>query len=257
MTSFPNIADHQTALMSLEPAVVSVLDADPDLAMAVDPRERQLAARCSVARAFSFPRGPWTFMPDPDAGGLGALILRGLILVRVEVGDRAHAELLGEGDVISPWVRLDGDLAVPSTVTAKIVDGVRVALLDRHFALRTGRWPEVHAALFHRLILRSRRLSLQSAINAIPRTTDRLELTLWHLAYHFGRVAPGGIRLRLPLSHAQLAEIVATQRPSVTIGLARMEESGRLKRSGPHDWLLCGQSPAELQSLTRQCGLTR
>ena len=51
------------------------------------------------------------------------------------------------------------------------------------------------------------------------------------------------------MSHAQIAEIVATQRPSVTIALSRLQAAGRLRRVGPHDWLLCGPDPTELNSL--------
>jgi CRP-like cAMP-binding protein len=106
-----------------------------------------------------------------------------------------------------------------------------------------------------RHLLRSRRLSLQSAINSIPRTQERLELTLWQLAYRYGRVVSGGLRLHLPMSHAQIAEIVATQRPSVTIALARLQAAGRLRRTGPHDWLLCGPDPTELASFAVAAGL--
>ena len=33
-------------------------------------------------------------------------------------------------------------------------------------------------------------------------------MTLWQFAYRFGRMTPGGIRLHMPLTHSQLAEIV-------------------------------------------------
>ena len=74
-----------------------------------------------------------------------------------------------------------------------------------------ARWPEVHAALIQRCIERSRRLSLQSAINALPRIEERVEVTLWELASRFGRVTPDGIVVDLPISHSQLADIVAAQ----------------------------------------------
>jgi hypothetical protein len=85
------------------PQVVCVLDADPDLAVGLDQNQIQSARRHSVARVMSFERGPFSFR-SPDEG-LGALILEGLILVRVEfAGIRANVELLGPGDVISPWL---------------------------------------------------------------------------------------------------------------------------------------------------------
>lgn len=60
----------------------------------------------------------------------------------------------------------DPDLNIPSVVTASVVSPGRIFLLDRRFTLQAARWPEIYAALMHRLIVRSRRLSLQSAMNA-------------------------------------------------------------------------------------------
>jgi CRP-like cAMP-binding protein len=234
---------------------VRILDVDPDLAEGVPSTHVQLAAGAAVAHVHCLPRGPWAFDPPDDPAGLGGLVLTGLILVRLEIAGRCHAELLGEGDVISPWLPAGLNLAAQANVTARVIEPVEIALLDRHFALRTARWPEIQAALMRRLLLRSRRLSLQSAINSIPRTQDRLELTLWQLAYRYGRVVSGGLRLHLPMSHAQIAEIIATQRPSVTIALSRLQAAGRLRRVGPHDWLLCGPDPTELGALAVAAGI--
>ncbi|HZU59630.1 MAG TPA: Crp/Fnr family transcriptional regulator, partial [Solirubrobacteraceae bacterium] len=132
---------------------------------------------------------------------------------------------------------------------------LRTALLDRSFIMRTARWPEIQAALMQRLIGRSRRLSLQSAINGLTRTEDRLELTLWQLASRFGKVTASGYKLPLRLTHTQLAEIVAVQRPSVTTALLRLEQAGRLQRN--HDgWILPGPPPSRLKPPAGQRGLS-
>src|SRR5581483_10342554 len=106
---------------------------------------------------------------------------------------------------VSPWAGTGAELTNPSELTSSVVAPARVALLDRRFALRTARWPEIHAALIGRCIERSRRLSLQSAVNALPRIEERVEVTLWSLAYRFGRVTSDGIVLKLSISHSQLA----------------------------------------------------
>lgn len=234
---------------------VGVLGADPDLGAALAPEQWQVAAHAAVAPVFSHAPGPWDFSPLPDPASLGVLVLRGLIVVRIEVGGRAHLELLGQGDVISPWVGTGPDLVLPTVVSASVVSELRLALLDRRFALRTARWPEIHAMLVQRLITRARRLSLQSAINAVPRVEDRLELTLWQLASRFARVTANGLRLELGLTHTQLAEMIAAQRPSVTVALARLEADGRLIRKNKQEWLLPGPEPSGLTLLATQSGL--
>jgi len=234
---------------------VPVIEVDPDLGAGIDESQWQLALRMAIAPAFEFERGPWHFSPPPDPGGLGALVLEGMLVIRIAAGTRAHIELIGEGDVISPWVGSGPDLALPSDVTASVMTKARIALLDRGFALRTARWPEIHAGLIQRVIVRSRRLSLQSAINALSRIDERLEVTLWGLAARFGRVTPEGVVLDLPITHSQLAEMVAAQRPSVSTAVARLQTRGRVVRQARHRWLLCGEPPSTLSVLARQTGL--
>jgi CRP-like cAMP-binding protein len=236
-------------------AVVRVLEADPDLGAGINPAEWQAAVSMAVAPEFEFERGPWRFFPPPEPGGFGALIIEGLIVIRIDAGARSHIEMMGDGDVVSPWAGTGAELTAPSVVTASVVSRARVALLDRRFALRTARWPEIHATLVHRSIARSRRLSLQSAINALPRIEERVEATLWALAYRFGRVTPDGIVLDLPISHSQLADIVAAQRPSVSTAVIRLEDHGRLQRVARRTWLLRGEAPPILASLVKQSGL--
>jgi CRP-like cAMP-binding protein len=81
-----------------------------------------------------------------------------------------------------------------------------------------------------RPIARSLRLSLQAAINAVPRIPERVELTLWQLGDRFGHVTAEGIVLRLALTHERLGELVAAQRPSVTTALRNLEARHRLLR---------------------------
>lgn len=236
-------------------AAVRLLDRDPDLGLAVPADQRPAAANAAVAPAFRHACGPWRFFPEPDHASLGALILEGLIVVRIEVEGRGHIELLGAGDLISPWIGMGPDLALPTAVTASVVSELRLVVLDRGFTLRTARWPQIHAALMQRLLARARRLSLQSAINGLPRVEERLDLTFWQLGYRFGRVRPDGLSLQLRLTHSLLAEVVGAQRPSVTVALARLAEQGRIVREGKDRWLLRGSPPGRFTSLTEMSGV--
>jgi CRP-like cAMP-binding protein len=247
---------HGLALVSHNrPASARVLEVDPDLGVGIDRAHWQFAVAASIAPVFQIARGPWTFFPPPDPAGLGALVLSGMVVIEIDVGTRSHIELLGPGDVISPWVASGDDLAIPSEVTAAAVSDTRVALLDRAFSLRTARWPEIHAALTRRLVMRARRLSLQAAVNAVLRIEDRLELTLWELAWRFGRVTPQGTALDLPITHAQLAAMLAAQRPSVSMALGRLQANDRVIKAGRHRWLLRGEAPPSLARLVRASGL--
>src|SRR5947209_880697 len=112
---------------TLRNGVVRVLEADPDLGAALSREHVEAATRASVAPLFTHERGPWQFFPEPDAASFGALVLDGLIVVRLEIDGRGHIELLGEGDVMSPWSGAGPELAPPSVVSANVVSDVRMA----------------------------------------------------------------------------------------------------------------------------------
>jgi len=237
------------------PPRVRVLEHDPDLGQGLDEAQWRAALATATAPLFLHERGPWRFFPAPEPGSLGALVLRGTILLTIGVHGRGHVEVLGAGDVISPWVGDDAELSLPTVVAAHAISELRLALLEREFTRRSAPWPEIHAALLRRVISRTRRLALQSAINSLPRIEDRVELTLWQLAHRFGRVTPAGFSFQLRLTHSQLAGMVAAQRPSVSVALARLNDAGRVRRGGRDQWLLPGPFPATLADLVAQSGL--
>jgi CRP/FNR family cyclic AMP-dependent transcriptional regulator len=68
-------------------------------------------------------------------------------------------------------------------------------------------------------------------------------------------VTPEGIVVELPISHSQLADIVAAQRPSVSTAVVRLEDQGLIVRTARRTLLLSGDPPSTLSSLARQSGL--
>ena len=94
-------------------AAVRVLEADPDLGGGIDKVQWPLAVAASLAPMFEFERGAWRFSPPPDPASFGALLLEGLMIIRITTDTRAHIELLGPGDVISPWVGSGPELTCP------------------------------------------------------------------------------------------------------------------------------------------------
>jgi CRP-like cAMP-binding protein len=85
---------------------------------------------------------------------------------------------------------------------------------------------------------------IHMAIAHHARVDARLELLLWHLADRWGRVTREGVLLPLRLTHELLADLVAAQRPSVTLSLQNLERSGRVARRDGHIYLL-GSPPGE------------
>jgi CRP-like cAMP-binding protein len=164
-------------------------------------------------------------------------------------------ELLSGGDVTRPWIQLEEETSVATEETATALALTRVAVLDRAWALRMARWPEVPSALMNRLVLRARRLGLQHAISSLPRIEDRLLVILWHFADRWGRVTREGVRMRLPLRHEDLAMIVGAQRPSVSTALGRLEADARIGRCPDRVWLLRGSPPTVLRELERGTAL--
>ena len=69
------------------------------------------------------------------------------------------------------------------------------------------------------------------------------------------RVTPDGITLDLPLTHSQVAEMVAAQRPSVSTAFTRLQDHGRIAQLARHRWLMLGDPPSTLSSLAQQSGV--
>lgn len=77
----------------------------------------------------------------------------------------------------------------------------------------------------------SSRLALLCALHELP-LADRLLLRLEELARDFGVAHPAGIRVDVPLTHHDLARLVAASRPNVTRAFTRLEGAGRVQREG-------------------------
>ena len=232
-----------------------VLVRDPELAGSLEGERLRKAERELVAATAVAFEGQWDPEEDSDSvrGGIGLLLLEGLIVRRVGRTGRYGAELLGPGDLMRPWQRDGEDVSLPFDTTFRVIDQALLALLDARFAARAAPYPEVAGALIGRAMQRSRTLVVNMAIAHYPRIDRRLLMLMWHLADRWGRVTPDGIRVPLRLTHQQLADLVASRRPSVTSGLHRLVEEGRLSRLGD-DWLLHGEPPRELDTVSRTTG---
>ena len=228
--------------------LISIVDADPDLADLLDERDRERARREALTRERRLSPGDWDVSRavEPDKHHRGFLIIEGLLSRDVDVLGRTCVELLGAGDVLRPW-RWDSEGShVHAEVGWTVLEPTRLAVLDHGLVVRMNPWPQLGLELFARGTRRAHHLAVALAIAHHQRVDDRLLLTLWHLAERWGRVAPEGIAVALPLSHQRLADLVGAHRPSVTTAMGDLVRSGAVSRRDGI-WMLHGAPPAQLR----------
>lgn len=229
--------------------LISIVDADADLGELLDEPQRERARREALTRVRRLSPGQWDAAGaiEPDTHHRGFLIIDGLLTREVDVLGRRCVELLGPGDVMRPW-HWDGDGShVQAEVGWVVLEPTRLAVLDHGLVMRMTPWPQLGVELFSRGTRRAHSLAVALAIAHHPRVDDRLLLTLWHVAERWGRVAPGGIVVPLPLSHQRLADLVGAHRPSVTAAIGDLVRSGAISRRERGAWTLHGSPPAQLR----------
>lgn len=231
--------------------VISVLDADPDLAEGLSPDVTAVARQHATARLLVVPEGPWDPVADftDPVPRIGLLIVDGLLTREVSVAGRTTTELLGAGDLLRPWDQDSSSTMLPTEIAWTVQEPLRVAVLDKHFAAVAGRWPALTEALIGRAVKRVGWLSLRLAIGQVTRVDERLLILLWHLAERWGRVGPDGVRLPLRLTHETLGKLVGARRPSVTTALTGLARDRLVERTD-EGWLLRGDPEAALEALS-------
>jgi CRP-like cAMP-binding protein len=236
------------------PLAVRLLEADPSLLDGLD-EEAAAEARAKVTAAVRTVKpGEWAPKADEfgSRGGFGLLVLRGFIARRVALVDRGCVELLGEESLLQPWVD-DGEFAVmPFGCSFTVLERTEIAVLDETVAASLSPWPLVARNLMTRALERSRHLAGHLTLTQFPRVETRLLVLLWHLGERFGRMTPEGVKVRLPLSHRLLGEMIAARRPSVTTALGRLEEQGLVVSYKRGEWRLCGGRPPEMLDAPRE-----
>lgn len=232
--------------------VVSLFDADPELAELVPVAERLQARRRAAVRVLEL-AGPQWSPEDVNAEALpewfGLLVLRGALVRRVRAASRTGCEILGSGDIFRPWDE-DGDhdpLIVG--VDWQVLAPTQLAVLDDAFASGVACWPRVSARLMQRTAARARRLGLTAAVTHLPRIHARLLLIFWLLADRWGAVTSDGVVVKLGLTHEVLAALVGSHRPSVTTALKRLSGDGLLFRGSANRWLLTHKALDLLRSV--------
>ncbi|MCA1689802.1 MAG: helix-turn-helix domain-containing protein, partial [Actinobacteria bacterium] len=229
--------------------VISIVDADDELAAVLDPRAREQARGDALARVRRLSPGVWDAgaSVEPAIHHRGFLVVDGLLTREVQVLGRRCVELIGGGDVLRPWSWDEEGAHVRAEVGWAVLEPSRLAVLDHGLVTRMVPWPELGVELFARGTRRAHHLAVALAIAHHQRVDDRILLTLWHVAERWGKVGRDGILVDLPLSHQRLADLVGAHRPSVTSALGELARSGVVSRREAGEWLLHGMPPEQLR----------
>lgn len=223
-------------------ATVRLLDIEPDLGRYLTPADLETLDGLQVP-TLEIPTG------EADLAGLmtshrsfGMLILDGLLVRRLVVGDQASLRLLGPGDLVGPG--LGPPTVLVSDQGWRVAAAARVALLDREVLLAAHRAPRLAAGLHARSCDQTDRVAVLLAISQLPRVEDRVLSLLWLLAESWGQVTAHGTALRLHLTHETIGGLIGARRSTVTLALGQLADDGAILRH-ERGWLLLEPPPAE------------
>ena len=146
-------------------------------------------------------------------------------------GRSINLGLLGPGNVITQEIDPDG-LSSGSVAEAVVDSTVTVVEADDLVEL-IRRTPELAAAVVHGMSRRLSELQILAEQLLARDTSVRLASTLVSLARAFGRPAAGGLTaIALPVTHQQLANMIGSNRVTVTRKLLELQEGGAVKSLG-------------------------
>ena len=219
----------------MPPARIPLLQADADIGRYLTADERAAAETLTVPTV-TLETGPVDIRELLDRNAcFGALVLSGMLVAHLRVGEQAGMRILGPGDVVSGGTTPASMLLVDSGNRA--VSTTQLAMLGKDVLVGAHRWPRLVAGLHARTADQIERVAVQLAICQLPRVEDRLLALFWLLAEQWGRVTPGGTVLPLALTHETLGALVGARRPTVTLALGELSDRGAVLRQG-RAWLL-------------------
>ena len=232
---------------------VRILDEDRSFGAVLSKDDLTAARPFAVADVHELGRG--NYQPDElsdGAGLLGLLVLDGLLVRQVGMAGRRCGEIVGPGALLRPWDEHGSGGPLPFELDWRVLQPVRLALLDKRFLAAILRWPALIEAFLERATERAHTLAFNVAIHCVQRVDVKLLLLFWHLADRFGKVTPAGTVVPLSLSHTDLAQLVGAARPSVSTALKELSDQGFVQRNrADRSWLLGTQLPDELRDIRR------
>jgi CRP-like cAMP-binding protein len=145
-------------------------------------------------------------------------------------GDSVALAVMGPNEVIGELAFLDGG-EHSATVTA-LVKSATLRVTGQSLEEVTTDFPSTRVALARVLTARLRRLSSVSHAMVTEDIAARLARQLLDLADRFGRQSKLGVRIELPLSQREFAELVGATRERVNQVLRRWSQQGYVTTEG-------------------------
>ncbi len=216
-------------------STIRLFEVEPDLIRFLPAEERAEAAGLELP-VHELPKGG----VDVNAlftatGAFGAVLLEGMLLRAVRLGEHTGLRLLGPGDLLSRTEAPRSTLVVDTVCRATAP--TRLALLGREMLIAARRWPRLIAGLHSRSGDQTERVLMQLMICQLPRVDDRILSLLWLLAESWGHVTSSGTTLPVALTHEALGGLVGARRPTVTLAIGELTARGAIVRQGD-GWLL-------------------
>jgi len=214
---------------------IRLLEIEPDLARFLTSEERDEARGVSVPVRILRRQDFEAEALLGDAGAFAAVIVDGVLMHRLAIGDQPALRLLGPGDILARSGEVRSALLARSSYHAS--GELRLAMLDDRVLLTARRFPRLIAGLHMRMGEQYERIAAQLVICQLPRVEDRVLAMMWLLAETWGRVTTSGTVLSMTLTHDALGELIGARRPTVTLALRGLADRGALLRQDG-GWLL-------------------
>ena len=225
---------------------VQLLHIEPDIGRFLPPPQRADADGLAVP-VVGFETGPLDLDSELlRARAFAGIVLDGIVLHRLRVGDQPGLRVLGPSDVVARSGTQRTLLLARSTY--HVAAPIEVAMLGEELLVAARRWPLLIPGLQTLLAAQSERLSAQFVICQLPRVDQRLLAVLWLLAESWGHVTSLGTTLPLSLTHDVLGEMIGARRSTVTLALGELSERGAIVRQDA-GWLLLDPPPAAAETL--------
>ena len=234
--------------------MVSVLEEFPAFGAALAPEEFARASTQLRAPAVTLGRGSHQLGLVGSGDLLALLVLDGWLMRTVILAGRRCATLSGPGTTMRPWDEHEWFSTIPYEISWRTLETTRVLLFDDHLLAVIARWPELVRSIFRGGSERGHTQMMLTVIQSLQHVELRLRIVLWMYADRYGQTTCDGVVLPVRLSHQDLAEMIGTQRPTVSAHLAELSARGEVVRRPDRTWLLVGAPPGEIDDLRIRAG---